>query len=83
MKYANKKNAIKLGNRIKQLRLKSKESLNCFVMNKGGTTTATWSRVENGKTDVKFSSLIKIASMFNITVDELLKDLDFDYTIIE
>ena len=52
-------------------------------MNKGGTTTATWSRVENGKTDVKFSSLIKIASMFNITVDELLKDLDFDYTIIE
>lgn len=83
MQYIDRENSVILGKRIKELRLKQSESLNAFVMNRGGLTTASWSRLENGKFDAKFSSLVKASAMLNITIDELLKDLPLDYTLQE
>lgn len=83
MQYLDKKNAILLGERIKELRMKRNKSLNSFVMNKGGLTTATWSRLENGKFDAKFSTIIKVAAMLGMDISELLADLPFDYTLEE
>ena len=83
MQYIEKENSIILGKRIKELRLKQSESLNAFVMNRGGLTTASWSRLENGKFDAKFSSLVKASAMLNIKIEELLRDLPLDYTLVE
>ena len=51
-----------------------------FVFSKGNVTSATWSRVENALVDVKFSTLIQISAMLEVKLDELLKDIDFDYS---
>lgn len=73
-------NSIKFGKRVKELRLKSCKSLNNFVMTRGGLSTATWSRIENG---IKLSTIIKVAALLNISVGQLMKDIDFDYSIDE
>lgn len=85
MQYENIKtrNLKLLGDKIKNLRTEKSKSLNSFVFNRAGTTSATWSRIENGKVDVKFSTLIKIAAMLDIKIDELLKDVIFDYNLDE
>jgi len=83
MQQVDKNNSIKLGSRIKELRLKKSQSLNRFVFSKGGITTATWSRLENGKNDFKLSTLIRVAAMLEISITELLKDIDFEYEICE
>lgn len=83
MQYYGKKNALLLGQRIRELRQQRNESLNFFVMNKGGLTTATWSRIENGKFDAKFSTLVKVAAMLDISLPELLAGLPLDYTLEE
>ena len=55
-----------------------------MAMKYGGISVATWSRIEKGEyNDVDFSTLIAISKAFEVTVDELLKDIDFNYTIIE
>lgn len=81
MQYREKENSIKLGKRIKELRMQKSHSLNAFVNERGGLTTASWSRIENGKFDAKFSSLIKVASMLGISLSELFLNIDWDYSI--
>lgn len=83
MQQEKKINLIKLGKRVKELRMLQSPSLNRFVFSKGGITTATWSRIENGKFDAKFSTLVKVASMLDIKIEDLLKDLNLDYDITE
>ena len=83
MQQNEKDNLIKLGKRIKLLRLQSGLTLNKFVFKKGGLTTATWSRLENGLYNVKFSTLIKVSAMLNIKLEELLDNLDLDYSVLE
>ena len=73
-------NLNKLGLRIRNLRLNKSKSLNALVLGREDITTATWSRIENGKVNVKFSTLIEVASVLGITLDELLKDVDFSYS---
>ena len=80
----NNNNIKKIGKRVKKLRTDLKLSVNQAAMRYGGITVATWSRIENGVcNNVDFSKLIAIAKALEITVDILLKDIDFDYTIIE
>ena len=83
MQQASKKNLKILAKRIKSLREKQSKSLNKFVFEKGGITSATWSRIENAKVDLKFTTLVKVAAMLDIKVDELLFDLNFDYSLEE
>ena len=81
MQQIQKKNLKILAKRIKELRKNKNHSLNKFINENGNLTTATWSRIENAKVDLKFSTLLKVAAVLKIDVIELLKDLDFDYTI--
>ena len=83
MQQVEKENLILLGKRIKKLRFQKDKSLNKFVMNTGGLTTASWSRLENGKFDAKFSTLIKAAAMLDISLCELVKDIPLNYTLPE
>ena len=80
---ADKINLKILAKRIKELRRNKNRSLNKFINENGNLTTATWSRIENGKTDVKLSTIIKTAAILNTTVDKLLQNIDFDYSIEE
>lgn len=79
MQSDSRKNLIILGNRIKQLRMEKSSSLNQFVFLNSELTSATWSRIENAKVDIKFSTLIKVASSLNIKIEDLIKDLDLIY----
>ena len=79
MQQVDKENLRKIGLKIKELRLSKSKSLNEFVLAKGFVTTATWSRVENGLFDLKFSTLLRIAYMLDLKVEDLLKEIDFDY----
>jgi len=79
MQQIDKENLTKIGLKIKEIRLSKSKSLNEFVLAKGFVTTATWSRVENGLFDLKFSTLLRIAYMLDLKVEDLLKEIDFDY----
>lgn len=80
----NNNNIKKIGKRIQKLRKSFNYSVNYAAMKYGGVTVATWSRIENGIcNNVDFSTLIAISKALEVTVDKLLKDIDFDYTIIE
>ena len=83
MQQNDKENLKKLGLKIKELRLEKSKSLNEFVLAKGFVTTATWSRVENGLFDSKFSTLLRIAYMLDVRVEDLLKEIDFDYSFTD
>jgi transcriptional regulator with XRE-family HTH domain len=77
----NDKNIIMLGEKIKELRKQKNESLNKFALEKGKISISTLCRIENGIIDIKFKSLLKISSALGITINELLKDIPFDYEI--
>ena len=79
MQQSDKENLKKLGTRIKELCLSKCKSLNKFVFSKGFTTTATWSRIENGLFDPKFSTLLKVACMLDLKIEDLLKEINFNY----
>lgn len=83
MQQIDKENIKKLSERIKKLRLEQSKSLNKFVLSNGYLTTATWSRLENGINDYKFSTLLRVSRLLNIKIDELLKDIDFTYDFNE
>ncbi len=83
MQQDERKNLKILGKRVKDLRIEKSKSLNEFVLSRGFLTTATWSRVENGLFDLKFSTLLKIAKMLEVDVAELLNGCDFDYDFDE
>lgn len=77
-------NVKKIGQRIRELRKNMGLSINAIAMKYGGITVATWSRIENGQfNDIDFSKLVAISKALEIKVDELLKNVDIDYTIIE
>lgn len=83
MQQIDKENINKLSGRIKKLRLEKSESLNKFILSNGHLTTATWSRLENGINDYKFSTLLRVSYLLNMKIDELLKDVDFNYNFDE
>lgn len=83
MQQVERKNLKILGKRVKDLRIEKSKSLNEFVLSRGFLTTATWSRVENGLFDLKFSTLLNIAKMLEVDVAELLNGCDFDYDFDE
>ncbi len=66
-----------LAKRIKKLRKEKSKSLNSFVFKNGLITTATLSRIENGLVDVKFTTLVKLTQMLNISLPELFNNMVF------
>ena len=78
MQQCDVENLQNLGKKVKELRLKSNKSLNEFVLAKGYLTTATWSRIENGLYDFKFSTLLRVAKMLETTPSELLNIIELN-----
>ena len=68
-----------LGTTLKLLRESKGISLNIFAY-ENDLTTATVSRVENGLVDTKFSTLVKYAKGLEIPLDEILQNLNIDYS---
>lgn len=68
-----------LGNHLKSLRENKKKSLNIFAY-ENDLTTATVSRVENGLVDLKFTTLIKYAKGLEIPLENIVKQLNIDYS---
>lgn len=68
-----------LGHTLKLLRERKGISLNIFAY-ENDLTTATVSRVENGLVDTKFSTLIKYAKGLEIPLENILKNLNIDYS---
>lgn len=79
----NNKNLIAFGKHIQKLRKKKSGSLNNIAFTRGGVTSATLSRIENGLVDFKFSTLLKLAHTLDIPLFELLKDYKYKDTLEE
>lgn len=79
MQQLKKKNLVALAKRIKMLRLERSNSLNKFCFNSGNVTSATWSRIENALVDPKFTTLVEVCKMLNISLSELFDNLEVSY----
>lgn len=79
----NNKNLIAFGKHIQKLRKKKSGSLNNIAFTRGGVTSATLSRIENGLVDFKFSTLLKLAHTLDIPLLELLKDYKYKDSLEE
>jgi transcriptional regulator with XRE-family HTH domain len=64
----------KFGDRVRKLRLEAKLSQEKFALliNMDRTYLAS---VENGKRNISLENIAKIANGFNITIEELFKDI--------
>ena len=64
----------KFGDRVRKLRLEAKLSKEKFALliNMDRTYLAS---VENGKRNISLENIAKIANGFNITIEELFKDI--------
>lgn len=71
------------GKELKRLREAKYSSLNQFAFDTSLLTSATISRIENAGVDFRFSTLIKIANVLDITPSELLKNINFKYNDFE
>lgn len=67
------------GDKVKKIRQAKFNSLNSFAMDYSILSSATISRIENAKSDFKFSTFIKLANAMKLTPAELLKDFNFQY----
>lgn len=74
----NKEENLKLfGKHIQAKRKEQSGSLNEIAFTRGGVTSATLSRIENGIVDFKFSTLIKLSHTINVPLYELFKDFKY------
>ncbi len=63
---------IKLGNRIREFRLKTGLSL-CALCYRNGIEVSTLSRIEKAEVEAKYLTLKKIAKAFKMELCDLLK----------
>lgn len=73
MQQVDKENLKIFGELIRKIRQKKSNSLNSLAFSRGGVTSATLSRIENGLVDFKFSTLIRLAHTLDISLDELFR----------
>lgn len=64
------------GKHFKQIRVK-KGSLNKFALNDTNLTPATISRIENGLSNFKFVTFIKLSNAVKMSPSELLENFNF------
>ena len=81
MQQVNNENLKLFGELIKEIRLSKSSSLNNIAFSRGGVTSATLSRIENGLVDFKFSTLLNLAYTLDISLDELFKNYKYKIPI--
>lgn len=77
MKHLEKENLKSFGRIVRKIRKKKSDSLNNIAFSRGGVTSATLSRIENGQVDFKFSTLIKLAHTLDTSLIELIKNFNY------
>ena len=77
MQQVDSENLKLFGDLVKEIRVKKSVSLNNIAFSRGGVTSATLSRIENGLVDFKFSTLLKLAYTLDIPLDELFKNYQY------
>ena len=83
MQQVDEKILKRFGKTISKIRKSKSKSLNKFSFERGGVTSATLSRIENGLVDFKFTTLVKLACALGIPLEELFKDFKYHYEIEE
>jgi len=81
MQHADRENLVAFGERIRKIREEKFSSLNRCAFEKGGITSATLSRIENGLVDFKFTTLLKLSYILEIPLEDLVKDFNFSCDI--
>lgn len=79
----NVENLKLFGNIVQKIRKKKSSSLNNIAFSRGGVTSATLSRIENGLVDFKFSTLLKLAHTLDIPLAELFEEFQYKSVIEE
>lgn len=74
MQQIDTENLKSFGEMIRKIRMEKSPSLNELAFSRGGVTSATLSRIENGQVDFKFSTLIKLSHTLDIPLIELFKN---------
>lgn len=74
MQQIDLENLKSFGEMIRKIRIEKSPSLNNIAFSRGGVTSATLSRIENGKVDFKFSTLVRLSQTLDISLDELFKN---------
>ncbi|WP_295809754.1 helix-turn-helix transcriptional regulator [uncultured Apibacter sp.] len=67
----NKDELLKLANRIKNLRIEKGVTQEIAYIDTG----IHFGRIEQGKRDVSYTTLVKLSKYFNLSLNELLKNL--------
>ena len=70
-------NLKNFGKVIKKIRKEKSKSLTKLAFTRGGVTSATLSRIENGLVDFKFSTLLNLAYTLNVSLIDIFKDFDY------
>lgn len=71
MEINNKNELLKLANRIKNLRNKKGVTQEIAYIDTG----IHFGRIEQGKRNVSYTTLVKLSKYFNVTLAELLKNI--------
>ncbi|MCM1004168.1 MAG: helix-turn-helix domain-containing protein [Candidatus Gastranaerophilales bacterium] len=77
MKHLVKDNLDAFGIHVQKIRKEKSDSLNNIAFTRGGVTSATLSRIENGLVDFKFSTLLNLAYTLDMSLVDLLKDFHY------
>ena len=73
MKSLDEENLKEFGKIVREVRTSKSSSLNGTAFSRGGVTSATLSRIENGLVDFKFSTLLKLTHTLDISLVDLIK----------
>ena len=73
-------NLKNFGKRIQEIRKHKSKSLNKIAFSRGGVTSATLSRIENGLVDFKFSTLLNLAHTLDVSLVELFDGFEYSQT---
>lgn len=79
----NNKNLKEFGDVVQKLRKQKSSSLNNIAFTRGGVTSATLSRIENGLVDFKFSTLLSLAHTLDVTLVELFENYKYSNSLDE
>lgn len=77
MEQINSKNLKSFGENVRKIRESKSSSLNSIAFSRGGVTSATLSRIENGLVDFKFSTLIKLSHTLDVPLTELFRSFEY------
>ena len=81
MKHIDEKNLKAFGQHVRKIRTAKSNSLNEIAFCRRGVTSAALSRIENGRVDFKFSSLLNLAHTLDVSLVDLVRDFEYEINL--